>query len=82
VDVRAEGNETYRGDIYGFLTCEPNAEVGAKHLKAMPVILTTEKECETWLRALMDKAMVLQRPLPMARCGSWPAVTDRIGRPV
>jgi putative SOS response-associated peptidase YedK len=27
--------------LFGFLTCDTNAEVGAIHPKAMPVILTT-----------------------------------------
>jgi putative SOS response-associated peptidase YedK len=30
-------------DLYAFLTTEPNAEVGAIHPKAMPVILTTPR---------------------------------------
>jgi len=34
-----EGETT--NDIFAFLTTEPNAEVGAIHPKAMPVILTT-----------------------------------------
>ena len=33
-----EGETT--NDVFGFLTTEPNAEVGAIHPKAMPVILT------------------------------------------
>lgn len=28
-------------DIFALLTCEPNAEVGRVHAKAIPVILTT-----------------------------------------
>lgn len=36
-------------DLYGFLTITPNAEVGAVHPKAMPVILTTPDEVEDWL---------------------------------
>lgn len=51
-------------DLYAFLTCEPNAEVGAIHPKAMPVILTTREECETWLDAPIEIALRLQRPLP------------------
>jgi len=51
-------------DLYGFLTCEPNAEVGAIHPKAMPVILTTQDEIDHWMTAPAAEAMKLQRPLP------------------
>ena len=50
--------------LFGFLTTEPNAEVGAIHPKAMPVILTTPAEIETWLTAPTEQALQLQRPLP------------------
>jgi putative SOS response-associated peptidase YedK len=54
-------------DLFAFLTCEPNAEVGAVHPKAMPVILTTETEREAWLSAPWREAGELLRPLPDGR---------------
>ena len=52
------------GRAFAFLTCEPNAMVGAVHPKAMPVILTTPDEVETWMTAPADEVLKLQRPLP------------------
>jgi putative SOS response-associated peptidase YedK len=51
-------------ELFGFLTTEANAEVGAIHPKAMPVILTTEAEIEQWITAPTQEALSLQRPLP------------------
>jgi putative SOS response-associated peptidase YedK len=56
-----EGETT--NDIFGFLTTEPNKEVGAIHPKAMPVILTTRHEIELWMTAPAEDALKLQRPL-------------------
>jgi putative SOS response-associated peptidase YedK len=57
-----EGETT--NDLFGFLTTDPNNVVGPIHPKAMPVILTTRSEIETWLTAPAEKALALQRPLP------------------
>ena len=51
-------------DLFAFLTTEPNAEVGAIHRKAMPVILTDPDDIETWMTAPWEDARRLQRPLP------------------
>ena len=49
--------------LFAFLTCEPNDIVRPIHAKAMPVILTTHAEFETWLSATTEEALALQRPL-------------------
>jgi putative SOS response-associated peptidase YedK len=39
-------------EVFGFLTCAPNAEVGKVHPKAMPAILiTAEEHHDVWMRA-------------------------------
>lgn len=57
-----EGEVT--ADLFGFLTCPPNAEVAPVHPKAMPLILTTPEECRRWLTAPAAEALRLQLPLP------------------
>jgi putative SOS response-associated peptidase YedK len=51
-------------ELFGFFTTEPNGVVKPIHDKAMPVILTTRDQIETWLSAPWPDAMALQRPLP------------------
>lgn len=48
-------------DLYAFLTCPPNAEVGRIHRKAMPVILTKPEEWRAWMEGI--PAHEMQRPL-------------------
>jgi putative SOS response-associated peptidase YedK len=50
-----EGETT--NDLFAFLTTEPNAEVGALHPKAMPVILTTQEEIDHWMTAPAVEAL-------------------------
>jgi putative SOS response-associated peptidase YedK len=54
--VGTEGETT--NDLFAFLTTELNSEVGAIHPKAMPVILTTQTEVETWTTASSDEALL------------------------
>jgi putative SOS response-associated peptidase YedK len=58
---KAEGEVTLT--VFGFLTCEPNADVAPHHPKAMPAILTTPDEQRRWLTADWADAAALQRPL-------------------
>jgi putative SOS response-associated peptidase YedK len=57
-----EGEVT--ADVFGFLTCPPNAEMAKVHPQAMPVILTTKDDCDLWMGADWEMAAKLQRPLP------------------
>src|SRR5215207_7823352 len=53
----SEFNKAEGGDIWFAL------EARAIHPKAMPVILTTPEEVETWMTAPPDEVLKLQRPL-------------------
>jgi putative SOS response-associated peptidase YedK len=46
------------------LTTDANAEVGAVHPKAMPVILRSGDEVDAWLTLPPEEALKMQRPLP------------------
>jgi putative SOS response-associated peptidase YedK len=60
---KVKEGETTNG-LFGFLTTDPNGEVGRIHPKAMPVILRTVEEIEVWLTAEPEDALRLQRSLP------------------
>ncbi|TGQ29034.1 SOS response-associated peptidase [Mesorhizobium sp. M00.F.Ca.ET.216.01.1.1] len=51
-------------EVYGFMTTRPNALIAPIHEKAMPVILITQEETETWLTAPWSEAKRLQRTAP------------------
>lgn len=56
-----EGETT--NDLFAFLTTDANADVGAVHPKAMPVILTEPDEIDAWMAAPAKEALHLQRPV-------------------
>ncbi|MGH9353866.1 MAG: SOS response-associated peptidase [Terriglobia bacterium] len=62
--IRKIKEDETTNDIFAFLTTDPNAEVGAIHRKAMPVILRTPEEMEAWMTVPTVDALKLQRPLP------------------
>jgi putative SOS response-associated peptidase YedK len=47
-----------------FLTTAANGVVAPIHAKAMPVILRSVEECDTWLTADPGEALKMQQPLP------------------
>jgi putative SOS response-associated peptidase YedK len=51
------------GNVFAFLTCEPNPLVAPLHQKAMPVVLHPE-DYETWLTADYIGACELAQPFP------------------
>lgn len=51
------------GNVYAFLTCEPNPLVGPLHPKAMPVLLA-EDDYDRWLSVDYDDACAMAVPFP------------------
>lgn len=51
------------GNVFAFLTCEPNPLVKPIHPKAMPVILQPE-DYQLWLTGTYDEACSLAQPFP------------------
>ena len=49
--------------LFGFLTTDANDVVGAIHPKAMPVILTTADEIETWMTAPAEGSTKVAAPV-------------------
>jgi putative SOS response-associated peptidase YedK len=61
--IRKVKEET-TNDLLTFLTTEPNSEVDANHPRAMPVILTTPAEVETWMPASSRRNPEAAKALP------------------
>jgi putative SOS response-associated peptidase YedK len=51
-------------DLFGFLTTEPNAHVGAVPPQGHAGHPDCLDDWDTWLQTPWDKASILQRPLP------------------
>lgn len=51
------------GNIFAFLTCDPNPVVGAVNAKSMPVILHPE-DYDRWLTADYEEAVAMAVPFP------------------
>jgi putative SOS response-associated peptidase YedK len=54
-------------EVYSFLTTTPNPLVETINHERMPVLLTEEREFETWLHGSDDEAMALAREYPPER---------------
>ena len=52
----------FKHELFTFLTTLANSVL--KHAKAMPVLLLTDADIETWLTAPTDEALKLQKPAP------------------
>lgn len=53
-----------KNDLYAFLTTDANAVVAPIHPNAMPVILRTPEEVDTWMSAPWEEVKAMQKPLP------------------
>ena len=55
--------ETREHSLFAFLTTQSKEIVRPIHAKAMPTLLTTDQEFDTWLDGSVNDAIFLQRPL-------------------
>ncbi len=50
--------------LFAFLTTAANDTVRPIHAKAMPVILASEEDCETWFTGSAEDVLAVQKPAP------------------
>ena len=53
--------------VYAFMTTAPNELTASINHERMPVLLSTNDECETWLNGSTKEAFALARPFPADR---------------
>jgi hypothetical protein len=75
--VRKVKERDTTNDVFTFLTTEPNSKVGAIHPRAMPVILTTPAEVETWVTVSSDAALKRQGRFWTERASLLPGVSRK-----
>lgn len=62
--IRKARDDKTVDDLFGFLTCPPNAEVATVHSKAMPAILLGADEWKAWMNLPWEADRKLRRSLP------------------
>ena len=82
--VRKVRDGEVTADLFGFLTTNPNAEVGAIHPKAMPVILTAAEQIErsTLVVLPQDRSGVIVHFPVHSFQGALVRLTDEAGKPL
>lgn len=51
-------------EVFSFMTTSPNTLVSTINHERMPVVLSGEENCETWVRGTPQEAFALARPYP------------------
>ena len=51
-------------EVFAFMTTEPNELTAGSNHERMPVLLSTEEQCETWLNGSAKEAYALARSFP------------------
>ncbi len=51
-------------EVFAFMTTEPNELTASTNHERMPVLLSTEEQCDTWLKGTANEAFALARSFP------------------